>query len=194
MSRFKKSLTPQSQWTLILLGGLAFIYLGFHWQEFTHPKAKQAAVSSSSVQTLESSRLDIPNLKISVPIVYSSSSKASDVEAELKSGVVHLGGTANPGEVGNSYIVGHSSNYKNSQGEYNEVFFELPNIHVGDKVYIKKGKEILTFVVYETRVVEPTELWVMSQETAGDRILTLQTSYPVGTADRRFIAVARFEP
>ncbi|HEX5429813.1 MAG TPA: sortase [Patescibacteria group bacterium] len=148
----------------------------------------------SSVQiSANNDILGIPALNISTPIVYSSATNESGIQQDLESGVVHLAGTANPGDVGNAYIVGHSSNFKDAPGSFNEVFKNLPNIRVGDEITIRQGTRQLRFVVTKTQVVEPTELWVMSQATDGAKILTLQTSYPVGTAKQRFVAIAKLE-
>jgi LPXTG-site transpeptidase (sortase) family protein len=194
MPKFKKGLTPQTQWSLILVGGLAFIYVGVHWRDFRTNHLVDTNVVSSAVITSDADRVEVARLNISAPIIYSNSAIESKIEKELQSGIVHLSGTANPGEVGNAYIVGHSSNYKGAPGSYNQVFRQLPEIKAGDEIQIIKKDKILIFQVYDTRVVQPTELWVMSQETSGERILTLQTSYPVGTAKMRFVAIARLKP
>lgn len=47
---------------------------------------------------------------------------------ELKNGIVRYPGTALPGQVGNSFIFGHSSNYPWIKSEYNDVFALLDNL------------------------------------------------------------------
>jgi len=54
-------------------------------------------------------RLQIPSLKIDAPLIWSSDPKNFDTD--LQSGVIHYPGTALPGEIGTTYISGHSSNY-----------------------------------------------------------------------------------
>jgi len=191
MPRSKKILNPATQWTLILLGGLSFIYVSLHWQNIKSPKPSGSV--AAVLTAANSDVLDIPTLNISAPIIYSRATKESDIQTQLTLGIVHLSGTADPGDVGNAFIVGHSSNYKNALGNFNEVFKALPNIQVGDTITVIHNGKTLDFVVYETRVVEPTELWVESQATDGMRVLTLQTSYPVGTAKQRFVAIARLK-
>jgi LPXTG-site transpeptidase (sortase) family protein len=194
MSKFQKGLSPQAQYTLLLVGGLAWIYFGLNWQNFLPSHRPASNVISAAVLTTNADRVEIPNLNIIAPIIYSDSGVESKVQKELESGVVHLAGTADPGEVGNAYIVGHSSNYKNAPGSYNQVFRRLPDIKPGDEIDVYRSGKLLRFEVYHTEVVQPTELWVMSQETSGEKILTLQTSYPVGTAKQRFIAISRLIP
>ncbi|MFI5159516.1 MAG: hypothetical protein ACHQF4_11665, partial [Sphingobacteriales bacterium] len=47
-------------------------------------------------------KLDIPALKISVPLIWTQDAKS--VDTDLQNGVIHLPGTVLPGEIGNSYI------------------------------------------------------------------------------------------
>src|SRR6185295_4994485 len=70
-------------------------------------------------------RLEIPSLKINVPIIWSKDTNSFD--KDLQSGVVHYPGTALPGQIGTTYISGHSSNYVWAKGSYNHVF-----THLGD--------------------------------------------------------------
>jgi LPXTG-site transpeptidase (sortase) family protein len=191
MPRTKKILTPQSQWTLILIGGLCFICVGFNWQKLVAPKVALNPYVSAVLTQAGSDYLTIPTLSISAPIIYSTETKESSIQQALASGVVHLAQTATPGEVGNAYIVGHSSNYKDASGNFNEIFKNLPHIRTGDVVSIVRGGDQFEYVVTQTKIVEPTELWVMSQATEGQKILTLQTSYPIGSAKQRFIVRAK---
>ncbi len=46
------------------------------------------------------------------------------------------------------------------------------------------------YKVIKTKVISPNDLSVLNQETDGKKILTLQTSYPIGTALKRFIVIA----
>ena len=188
MSRTKKILTTQTKWFLGLAAGLVLIYVAVHWQDYKPNTAPQILINQDKVDYLS-----IDSLGIQTPIIYSQSSDEKSIQGELVNGVVHLANTALPGDAGNAYIVGHSSNYKNSPGSYNTVFAPLPQIKVGSQIIITRNLKHYTYVVYETRIVEPTELWVLSQETGGQKILTLQTSYPVGTADKRFIAIAKLK-
>jgi LPXTG-site transpeptidase (sortase) family protein len=184
--KHKKLLTKQSKWTLVLIGGLLAIYLIFHWDDVFKKTNDVVLLNPTATDFLY-----IDELGIAAPIVYSQQTQEKKIQEELANGIVHLSGTARVGQVGNMYIVGHSSNSKNAPGNFNSVFAKLPNIPVGGKIVITHDLKHYTYVVYETRIVEPTELWVESQATSGEKILTLQTSYPVGTANKRFVAIAR---
>jgi sortase A len=194
MPRKTKNLTKENKWTLVLVAGLIIIYGIFHWQDWYHkPKPNISETQKTAILKDSSDTLRISSLEVEAPIVYSDEVSENGIQLDLQGGVVHLASTAMPGEAGNVYIVGHSSNFKNAPGSFNTIFATLPNIKVGDEIIIDHNQKQYTYVVYETRIVLPTELWVMSQETDNQKLLTLQTSYPVGTADKRFIAIAKLK-
>jgi sortase A len=138
--------------------------------------------------------LVIPKLSVSVPIIFADSRAENQIQADLQNGAVHLKDTVMPGEIGNSYIVGHSSDYPDSKGNYKTVFAKLPTLVVGDEVVIRGQGRELHFKVIKTKIVEADDLSVLSQDTGGRAILTLQTSYPIGTAQKRFIVSAELIP
>jgi LPXTG-site transpeptidase (sortase) family protein len=152
----------------------------------TTPKERQPASSQ---------RVRIASLGIDAPLVYDvgGTSEAAFQKA-LRRGVVHYPGSALPGELGNAYFFGHSSDYAWAQGSYKTVFALLPKIKVGDRVEIASADGTTqTFVVREAKVVAKDDRTVLSQGGRKKRMLTLQTSYPVGTALKRFVAVAELE-
>jgi LPXTG-site transpeptidase (sortase) family protein len=133
----------------------------------------------------------IDSLNIEAPLKYVSETKESVYQAALKDGVVHFPGTALPGQVGNAYYFGHSSDYPWSGGHYKTVFALLPKIQTGAVIKITdSGGNLFTYTVTGTKIVVPSDTSVLSQETSGKKLLSVQTSYPVGTALRRFVVVA----
>ncbi|MDQ7814673.1 MAG: class E sortase [Patescibacteria group bacterium] len=133
----------------------------------------------------------IKNLGIDAPVVYIEEKNEAAYQAALKKGVVHFPGTALPGELGNVYIFGHSSDYAWADSPYRAVFALLTEIEVGDEIRISDSKGgVFVYRVIETRVVTPKDLSVLDQRGKQKKLLTLQTSYPLGTALRRFIVLA----
>ncbi len=147
-------------------------------------------VDNSPDVIASSETLLIPRLSIQVPVLYAPSSREDDIQVLLRSGTVHLQGTALPGQIGNCYIVGHSSDFKNALGDYKTVFSRLPELKIGDEVRILSREETFIYRVINTSVIEPDDLSVLSQDTRGRKLLTLQTSYPIGSAKQRFLVVA----
>jgi sortase (surface protein transpeptidase) len=151
--------------------------------------------------------LTYPELKIRVPIVYADFSdafKAKDngkvslerrivddyeeraesgnylqhpIQKLLKDGVVRLPFSAFPGELGNSYIVGHSSNFQSIDSAYNEVFKPLQNAQKGQTftVYDHRGRK-LEFEVFEITEIEAEDTDTAYKFFEGRRVVTLQAS------------------
>ncbi len=127
----------------------------------------------------------IPKIGVEAPIVFSESRGTSEINALLLDGVVHYADTANPGEIGNVFITGHSSYYWWSKGQYNTVFSILDKLVVGDVIYVNYNHRRYTYKVYETKVVSPRDTSVLQQGDSS--ILTLMTCTPVGTNYKRLI-------
>ena len=143
-------------------------------------KFNSAPPDADSGQTKTSSAfeatLSIPSLEISAPIVFAD-----------------FPGTAFPGQIGNVYIVGHSSDYPWNEGDYKTVFSKLPDAATGILIKITYQGDEFIYEVLETKIVEAGDLSVLDQPN--DRqLITLQTSYPVGSALKRFIMVAKLLP
>lgn len=87
-----------------------------------------------------------------------------------------------PNEVGNYVIVGH--NYKSGK-----MFGKLPNIGIGDSCEITdlSGRTI-TYKIYTTYIVEPTDVSCTSQKTNGKKEITLITC--VNGGNQRLIVKA----
>lgn len=142
----------------------------------------------------EPSRLTIPSLGIAAPIQYATEKTEAAYQAALLNGVVHYPDTASVGEVGNAYLFGHSSDYVWSPGHYKTVFALLPKIQIGAEVVVSNADgEVFHYRVVKKAVVTPDDLSVLNQDTGGEKILTLQTSYPVGTALKRYIVTCELE-
>lgn len=135
--------------------------------------------------------LAIPSLGVNAPVIYDVASNEDAFQVALQSGVVHYPGSALPGAVGNVYIFGHSSDYAWSKGEYKAVFALLPKIKNGAEIKLTDSKGFMyTYLVTNQFVVGPKDVSVLSQDTKGKRILTVQTSYPIGTALKRYVVQA----
>lgn len=77
---------------------------------------------------------------------------------ELQKGVVRYPGTALPGQVGNAFIFGHSSNYPWIEGKYNDVFALLDNLTYGDDIIVYYNQMKYTYRVEEKTIVKPGDV------------------------------------
>jgi sortase A len=120
------------------------------------------------------SRIVIPKINVDAPIV-------PDVTwEELKKGVGHLPGSANPGERGNLYLAAHND-------IYGEIFRYLEKLEVGDEYFIYSGEQQFRYVVKEKRIINPTDVDVMLPTT--EPVATLQTCYPYLVDTHRLVVI-----
>ncbi len=151
-------------------------------------------VSASASSTLPV-RLAIPKLGIDAPVVEPAARSEKAYQQALENGVVHFPGTAMPGQAGNAYFFGHSSDYLWAPGSYKDVFAKLMSVRIGDEIEVTNASGTpFRYVVTGTKVVSPKDLSVLSQGDGVKKMLTLQTSYPLGTALKRFIVTADLAP
>jgi len=143
-------------------------------------------------------RIVIPRINKNVPVVTVSSEALmnrdwvrleQEIQKALQDGVVHYPTTAFPGEEGNVVVTGHSSYFPWDPGRFKDVFALLHDVQVGDKIYMYYNQKRYDFEVYETKVVLPSQVDVLTQE-GGDR-LTLITCTPVGTNLKRLVILAK---
>ncbi|MCP4305732.1 MAG: class E sortase [bacterium] len=99
----------------------------------------------------------------------------------LKNGAGHMPDTALPGQPGNAVISGHRTTY-------GEPFRELDALDPGDRIEVETALGTHVYIVRETRVVSPTDVWVA--EPRDGAWLTLTTCHPLLSARQRFVVFA----
>jgi sortase A len=135
----------------------------------------------------------IQSLNISAPVIEPAGKTEDDFQVALRSGTVHYPGTAYPGQKGNVYIFGHSSDFAFTPGNFKTVFALLPRIEIGAQIKLTDEEGIIYYYkVTDKFVVDANRTDVLDQDTSKS-ILTLQTSYPIGTALRRYIVIAELQ-
>lgn len=110
---------------------------------------------------------------------------------DLDNSLVHYGGTALPGEYGNTVIFGHSTliqlyNPKN----YKSIFSLLPTLKTGDEIDVTYDDISYVYRVFDMTVSDPTDLSALEQ-TFDDSYLTLVTCVPPGTTWERLRVEAK---
>ncbi|QQG50083.1 MAG: class D sortase [Candidatus Berkelbacteria bacterium] len=131
--------------------------------------------------------LIIPSINITAPIALNI--QPSQVVEQLRNGVVHYADTALPGEIGNAVIIGHSSDYPWSVGNYKNIFALLDKLVIGDKITVPYGSQRFVYEVTESKIVKPSDLSPLKKSDAPK--LTLITCYPVGTSQKRLVISAK---
>ncbi len=131
----------------------------------------------------------IPKINVEVPVVYDTPSiQEKDIQKGLENGVVHYVTTPNPGEQGNSVVVGHSSNNILNSGKYKFAFVLLNKLEIGDTFSMTKNSKRYTYRIYDKKIVKPTDTSVLGN-TDKSATVTLITCDPPGTSINRLIVI-----
>lgn len=108
--------------------------------------------------------------------------------------MVRYPGTARPGEVGNAFIFGHSSNYPWVKSDYNDVFALLDNLQNGDEIIIFYNQKKYVYRVTDRAEVKPGDVKALESRDPNKKELSLMTCWPVGTTLKRLIVFAELQP
>lgn len=133
--------------------------------------------------------LYIPKLGVRVPLIWSKS--PDDFTKDLEDGVIHYPGTSYPGQVGVSYVSGHSSNNIWSKSNYSHVFARLNELAPGDEFFVTVNttngqKETLRYVVSNKVIYQPDDQ--AQFEAAGNQsVVNLSTCWPLGSTAKRIV-------
>lgn len=124
--------------------------------------------------------IQIPKISVDLPIYHGTS------EEVLEKGVGHIQNTSVPigGNSTHSVLTGHT-------GLPNEeLFTRLDELVVGDIFYIHVLNDILTYKVYEIKVVLPDNIDEL-RITSGEDLVTLVTCTPYGVNSHRLLVKAK---
>jgi len=180
-----------------------YAYWSLRGQEFTVDEVKEEEPPTSPFAALlaqptplkvepKSKQFGIVIEKIGVnaPIIadVSVTDKLAYLKA-LETGVAHAKGTANPGQIGNSYLFAHSSLDFWNYGPYSGVFNLLHRLKKDDRIVVfYKGKRF-DYYVTDKQVVSGFNTDPLTRTFATPH-LTLQTCDPPGIALNRLIITA----
>jgi LPXTG-site transpeptidase (sortase) family protein len=164
------------------------------WSDRLQDRAPAAAANFIAVPFVSRSgfpaaqRVIIPRLGVDSPVTELGTKL---VDGELvwdtpKFSVGHHQGTAQPGEPGNAVFSGHISSPLSNEGN---VFSRLPEVRLGDEITVVTPETVITYVVTETKVVDPTHVEVM--DPTPEPRATFITCYPDWVYTHRFIVVAK---
>ena len=137
------------------------------------PVADDSSASASSSTRGSSRRNTTMHLSVPAMGIYDIPVVEGITEASLSKGAGHMPGTGYPWIPGsNTYIVGHRIGYPGTPSDH--VFWNLPNLVVGDKIYLTDTKgTTYTYAVSHIFEVPPTDMSVT--EPTGSDVVSLQT-------------------
>jgi len=146
----------------------------------TEPEFLLPAIDNNSIY--------LPTIKTYAPVSWGIINQNRKINKALEEGVVHIAGTALPGQKGNVYIAGHSSNNSWAKGGYNQVFADLDKLAIDDIIYLRNGMGTFVYQVRGKDILPANDISPMNQ--GENRILALSTCWPVGTSEKRLVITA----
>ena len=127
--------------------------------------------------------LSIPKLKI-----FKAKVKVDNLNFYIS--LSHFPNSALPGEVGNSFITGHSVLPQfYDPTNYLTIFSKLSDLEIGDDVIAELGGNKFQYTVGYSKIVDPHDLSVLSKISPNGRNLTLMTCVPPGANTKRLVVV-----
>ena len=120
-------------------------------------------------------RLVIPKIGVDAPVV------EGDTWEDLKKGIGHHPGSANPGETGNMVVSAHIV-------VHCVIFRHLDELEPGDEVFVSTDDTIYQYIVTQVHTVLPTRVEFMEPTTYP--ALTMITCYPYLIDTHRIVVVA----
>jgi LPXTG-site transpeptidase (sortase) family protein len=159
---------------------------------FIQPSGRVGAtpiiLSTDGVAPSPNPELIIPKINVQLPVVYSLDSiNEATVQRGLEEGVIHYPNTAVPGQQGNAAYFGHSSNNIFNKGKYKFAFVLLHELVPGDIFYLTYDSKVYSYKVFDKRIVEPDETWVLGPVEGKTATATLITCDPPGTSKHRLV-------
>ena len=140
--------------------------------------------------------LKIEKLNLTAPVIWPLGTSEEIIQKSLSQGVVIYPTTAAPGQNGNCYITGHSSDYWWKPGVYKQIFANLDHLAQKDKVIIEATQKNNKKIKYVYRVISKKVVNASDPKLFADtqkNILTLVTCWPVGANWKRLMIKAELE-
>jgi sortase A len=123
-------------------------------------------------------RLQIPAINIDAPIVQ------GDGWEQLKKGIGQHAGSADPGKTGNMILSAHND-------IFGEIFRNLDQLKNGDQVLVFTNTRTYTYLVVDSKIVEPIDVEVMAPTSQAT--LTLISCYPYLVDNKRIVVITRLQ-
>lgn len=120
--------------------------------------------------------VSIPKMGVELPILLGANT------ANMREGAVHLTETSYPigGENTNSVLAAHRGSSRAA------MFRDIEKLEIGDEIYIRNFREILTYRVAELRVISPTDVQELLIQPGHD-LVTLITCHPYRHNYQRYV-------
>jgi LPXTG-site transpeptidase (sortase) family protein len=159
---------------------------------FIQPSGRVGAtpiiLNTDGVAPSSTPELIIPKINVQLPVIYSlGSMDEAVIQRGLEEGIIHYPSTAVPGQQGNAAFFGHSSNNIFNKGKYKFAFVLLHELVPGDIFYMTYDNKVYSYRVFDKKVVNPDETWVLGPVAGKSSTAALITCDPPGTSKYRLV-------
>ena len=142
-------------------------------------------------------RLIIPAINLDVPLVetdvhdYKNFTETT-FDSDLENWVVKYPTTPNPGEWGNAFFFGHTSQEYRKNNPYGTVFRRIPQLKTDDKIQVVRNWVLYEYKVVKTVIVKPKNVNNTYVEFGDENkeYITLMWCYPIWRTDKRMMVFA----
>lgn len=142
-----------------------------------------STLSRSSPAPFDQFKISVSSLNITSETVFVDSN-------DLNLGLVHLPGSALPGERGNIFISGHSILPQFSKKK-NVPFTSLNKLKKGDQIILETKAGQFIYEVEGARVVDPKDFSVIKPPDELNRYISLMTCVPPGLNLKRLVVIGK---
>jgi len=132
----------------------------------------------------------IPKIEVNSKVIANVNANDADKYLPaLKQGLVQAAGSSRPGQKGDNFIFGHSTDFAWNIATWNALFYNLKDLEKGDKIYVFYEGKPYVYQVTGKGVYEPEDVSFLNPNADKER-LVLQTCFPPGTVLKRLVVFA----
>ncbi len=135
----------------------------------------------------------IPEINIDVPVSFPQSADLGTLSAALDKGVIVYPGSADPGENGQTIILGHSAPENWPMIKHDWVFSDLNDLTEGSKVHLVVNHKQFSYTVTRKSIIAKGSEISPSGLTNSDSMLVLVSCWPPGKNLQRIAVEAKLD-
>ncbi len=156
------------------------------WWQFNHTDTQHQLTKQITKKPAKHvpNHVVIPDMLLDKPIY---DGPVKDTYAILRKGIWRWPNTSQPGEVGNTVLIGHRFTYTQPKG----VFYALDRVKVGSKIAVFWNNKKYLYRVTTVKVVPNTDVSI--QQQTDDTRLTIYTCTPLWHPVNRLVVIAKPE-
>ncbi|MFH0987993.1 MAG: sortase [Parcubacteria group bacterium] len=147
-------------------------------------------INDNTVSVSGESRLSINDIDLDALIVHPESADINILNAAINKGVAHYPGSGEPGEVGNVFLFGHSTNLKIVNNQNYAVFNRLKELQAGAMIRLESDGNEYWYVVKSMSLKKADETWI--NLATSKKLLTISTCNVFGAKEDRYVVEAEF--